>query len=202
MHIKPKRLFLKTFKCSRKLSCLLSGRALKSLSRPDGIPCLSPETSQEGGGDLCLLESWSPLGTAEGVVLPTSCKVSKGWTCHRWNWGRQSQVTPRQECSCVLYKKSEAVIQRVLQLKYLGALPGLARFKTATGPNTDLLWVAQAQRYAWTKTTSTHKCHVEWFGLLGWWQDLMRPEALLYPFAWSWLASAKISSRTPWQNLV
>lgn len=53
-------------------------------------------------------------------------------------------MTPRQECCCVLYRKSEAVTQRVLQLKYLGAISGLAHLKTATGPNTDLLWVAQA----------------------------------------------------------
>lgn len=75
-------LFLKTFKCGRKLSHFPSGKALKCLSWPDGIPCLSPQMSREGGGGLCLLESQNPSRTAEGLVLPASCRLSRGWTCH------------------------------------------------------------------------------------------------------------------------
>lgn len=45
----------------------------------------------------------------------------------------------------ILHRKSEAVTHRVLQLKYLAAISGLAHRRPATGPNADLLWVAQAQ---------------------------------------------------------
>lgn len=80
---KTQETFKKTFKCSRKLSHFPSGRALKCLSWPDGIiPCLSPQMSQGGGGGLCLLESQSPSGTAEGPVLPTPHRLSREWTCH------------------------------------------------------------------------------------------------------------------------
>lgn len=69
--------FLKSmFKFRRKLSNLPSGRVLKCLSWPDVIPQLSQQMSQEGGGGLFLLRSQSPLGTAEGLVLPTSRRLS------------------------------------------------------------------------------------------------------------------------------
>lgn len=111
MYRKLKKYLLKTFNCGRKLSCFPSGRALKCVSRPDGIPCFSPQMSQEGGGSLFLFKSWSPSRTAKGLVPPASCRLSSGWTCHRWNWVRQGQLTPRQEGSRVVCKKSEAVIQ-------------------------------------------------------------------------------------------
>lgn len=155
--------FLKSmFKFRRKLSHLPSGRVLKCLSWPDVIPQLSQQMSQEGGGGLFLLRSRSLLGTAEGLVLPTSRRLS-----HRWNWWGGARLSPRQECCCVLHKKSPAaVIQRVLQVKYLGTISGLTGLRTATGPNADLLWVAQLQWHTWTKTTSTHKLNglVHWDG--------------------------------------
>lgn len=67
----------------------------------------------------------------------------------------------------ILHTKSEAVTQRVLHLKYLDAISGLAHLRPTIGPNTDLLRVTQAQWYAWTKTTSIHNHDVEWFGSLG-----------------------------------
>jgi len=94
-----------------------------------------------------------PSGTAEELLLPASRRLSRGRTCHGWNRVRRGQMTPSQERCCASYKKSEAVTQRVLRLKYLGATSGLARLRTATGPNTDLPWVAQPQ---WLRLGQNH----------------------------------------------
>lgn len=101
--------FLKNmFKCSRKLSHLPSGRVLKCLSWTDVIPQLSQQMSQEGGGGLFLLSSRSPLGTAEGLVLPTSRRLS-----HGWNWVRWGQVVPKAGVLlCFAQKKSLRLLSR------------------------------------------------------------------------------------------
>lgn len=199
MYRKLKKYFLKTFKCGRKLSCFPSGRALKCLSRPDGILCFSPQMSQEGGKSLCLFKSWSPSGTAKGLVLPASRRPSSGWTCHRWNWVRQGQLTPGQEGSCVVYKKSEAVTQSGAAAEILGC-----SIRADTSQNCNRYQHRSAGGGTGT-TASVDQNHtysqllrwIVWFIGMGTRPNEAQDFAL--PIAWSWLASAKISSRTPWQ---
>lgn len=108
MCIKLKRLCVKTLKCSRKLSHVPSGRALKCLSWPDGIPCLSL-LIYEKVMEICACPRAGPLRNYQGIWAAL-LTLGRGWACHRQNWARQGQVTPKQDHCCIRYKNSQALI--------------------------------------------------------------------------------------------